>query len=94
MESSLPFQICSFPVCPYAIKFYAPPLLQRVNGQGDHSWVDWERYSNRQETKMKMGGFIGSITFEGELEPFLQFLVLGEYIHVGKERALALENIK
>ena len=54
------------------------------------SWVDWERYSNRQETKMKMGGFIGSITFEGDFKPFLPFLLLGEYIHVGKGTSLGL----
>ena len=54
------------------------------------SWVDWERYSNRQETKMKMGGFVGSITFEGDFMPFLSFLLLGEYIHVGKGTSFGL----
>ncbi|MBW1834068.1 MAG: CRISPR system precrRNA processing endoribonuclease RAMP protein Cas6, partial [Deltaproteobacteria bacterium] len=33
-------------------------------------WHDWERYSNRQETRMKMGGFMGEITYEGELKKF------------------------
>jgi CRISPR-associated endoribonuclease Cas6 len=54
------------------------------------SWIDWERYSNRQETKMKMGGFIGSITFEGNLKEFLPFVILGEYIHVGKGTSFGL----
>jgi len=53
-------------------------------------WVDWERYSNRQETKMKMGGFIGSVTFEGDFEPFAPFLLLGQYIHVGKGTSFGL----
>lgn len=38
-------------------------------------WHDWERYSARQDTKMKMGGFTGRIAFEGNL---------GEFLHVGK----------
>ena len=54
------------------------------------SWFDWERYSSRQETKMMMGGFIGSITFEGDLEPFLPFLLLGECVHVGKGTSFGL----
>lgn len=53
-------------------------------------WFDWERYSNRQETKMMMGGFKGPITFEGEFETFLPFLLLGEYIHVGKGTSFGL----
>lgn len=53
-------------------------------------WVDWERYSNRQDTKMMMGGFTGAITFEGEFEPFLPFLLLGEYVHIGKGTSFGL----
>jgi CRISPR-associated endoribonuclease Cas6 len=58
------------------------------------TWFDWERYSNRQKTKMKMGGFTGSITFEGDLEKFMPFLLLGEYIHVGKGTSFGLGKYK
>ena len=54
------------------------------------SWKDWERYSNRQETRMKMGGFVGEITFKGNLGKFLPFIMLGEYIHVGKGTSFGL----
>lgn len=58
--------------------------------RADISWLDWERYSQRQETRMKMGGFLGSISFEGELERFLLFIRLGELIHVGKGTSFGL----
>lgn len=54
------------------------------------SWYDWERYSNRQETRMKLGGVVGAITFSGELSPFMPYIVLGEYIHVGKGTSFGL----
>lgn len=54
------------------------------------TWYDWERYSNRQETKMKLGGFVGDITFAGDLGPFMPYMLLGEYIHVGKGTSFGL----
>ena len=53
-------------------------------------WYDWERYSGRQETKMKMGGFIGDITFEGDIEPFMPLIEAGEVLHVGKGTGFGL----
>ena len=53
-------------------------------------WHDWERYSTRQDTRMKLGGFIGSITFAGNLESFMPYLLAGEYIHMGKNTAFGL----
>jgi CRISPR-associated endoribonuclease Cas6 len=53
-------------------------------------WYDWERYSGRQETRIKMGGFVGDITFEGDIKPFMQILEAGEVLHVGKGTAFGL----
>ena len=56
----------------------------------DLTWHDWEGYSRRQNTRLKMGGFMGSITFEGDLAEFLPFIKLGEYLHIGKGTAYGL----
>ena len=53
-------------------------------------WHDWERYSGRQETRMKMGGFLGEIIFEGEIGPFMPLIKAGEILHVGKGTSFGL----
>ena len=47
-------------------------------------WVDWERYSSRQQTTMKFGGIIGEAIYEGDLELLLPLLKVGEVVHVGR----------
>ncbi len=54
--------------------------IERINVH----WVDWERYSFAQDSKMKMGGFVGEVKYRGDLESYLPFLLLGEHIHIGK----------
>ncbi len=39
---------------------------------------------------MMMGGFIGSVTFEGDFEEFMLLLLLGRYVHVGKGTSFGL----
>jgi hypothetical protein len=57
-------------------------------------WVDWERYSARQETTMKLGGFVGEATFAGDLADFLPALRLGELVHVGKGTTFGLGRFR
>lgn len=47
-------------------------------------WVESSRYSRRREVSHDLSGFVGEVTFEGDLEMFLPYLKLGEYLHVGK----------
>jgi hypothetical protein len=47
-------------------------------------WVDWERYSSRQDNKVNMGGLVGMVEYEGCLDEFLPLLRIGELVHVGK----------
>jgi len=53
-------------------------------------WHDWERYSHRQKGRMKLGGFVGDITYSGTIAPFLPFLEAGSILHVGKGTSFGL----
>ncbi len=54
------------------------------------SWVDYERYSQRQEKRLKLGGFKGRITYRGNLTPFCPLLKAGEHLHVGRMTSFGL----
>lgn len=54
------------------------------------NWLDWERYSSRQDTRMKLGGLVGEITYSGNIEPFLPYLKAGEILHIGKGTSFGL----
>jgi len=54
-------------------------------------WVDLERYSTRQKTRLKMGGAVGEVVYECEdFSPFAELLALGEWLHVGKLTTMGL----
>lgn len=55
------------------------------------AWVDWTRFSSRQQARMQMGGLIGS--FSVDLSPFptlWPFLYLGQFTHAGKATSMGL----
>ncbi len=70
------------------------PILDAANeieiAEKNLRWHDWERYSNRQKTHMKMGGFLGEVTLRGDLGDWLPLLRLGEFVHVGKGATFGL----
>ena len=47
-------------------------------------WVESSRYSRRREVTHDLSGFVGEVSFEGDLTPFVPYLRVGEYVHVGK----------
>lgn len=53
-------------------------------------WYDWERYSSRQKTRMKLGGLIGGIVYYGPISPFRPLINVGELLHVGKGTSFGL----
>ncbi|MGE5617801.1 MAG: CRISPR system precrRNA processing endoribonuclease RAMP protein Cas6 [Sphingomonadaceae bacterium] len=50
----------------------------------DLRWEDWERYSSRQDARMKLGGVVGTAVYEGRVVPFLPLLLAASIAHVGK----------
>lgn len=53
-------------------------------------WRDWTRHSSRQKKSMTLGGCIGVIALEGDLQPFWSVLQLGQWLHVGKETVFGM----
>lgn len=53
-------------------------------------FFDWERYSSRQKTRMNMGGFLGSITLEGDISAALPFIYTGSFLNAGKNTLFGL----
>jgi len=53
-------------------------------------WWDWERYSNRQQGRMQLGGLVGEIRLQGNFALFLPLLRLGEYLHIGKNTSFGM----
>jgi hypothetical protein len=47
-------------------------------------WEEVRSYSKRTHYMTQIGGISGSATFAGNLAPFLELLVWGELVHVGK----------
>lgn len=65
-------------------------MAKKVNCETNFQWCGWERYSNRQQQAMKMGGVLGKITLSGEIEPFLSLLHLGQWLHVGNKTSFGM----
>jgi CRISPR-associated endoribonuclease Cas6 len=60
-------------------------MVERIVTVEDRThWVSSSRYSRRRDVEHDLSGFVGEVVFEGELEPFVPYLKLGEYLHVGK----------
>lgn len=64
---------CSFPSLPKNIAVVSDNLR----------WTSLEHYSSRQRQRNSLSGLMGTITFAGELGPYLPYLRLGEITHIG-----------
>lgn len=57
-------------------------------------WYDWERYSSRQQTRIRLGGIVGTIKYGGNMKPFKELLKAGEILHIGKNTTFGLGKYK
>jgi hypothetical protein len=73
-------------------------LLQRCEGVSvagsDLRWLDWERWSQRQNAAMKLGGLVGTLTLEGDLAPFARLLRTAEVLHADKGATFGLGKVE
>jgi len=58
--------------------------------QHELEWYNWTRYSSRQKKRMNLGGLVGTVVYQGDFQDFLQYLLCGQYIHVGKNATFGL----
>lgn len=88
--------LCEFQLgCPLEADFsglHAQSAL--VTGDKQLRWHDWTRYSARQKQPMTLGGAVGSWTLHGDLAPFMPFLHLGQWLHVGKNASFGLGSYR
>ena len=54
------------------------------------TWKDWTRFSSRQKQEMTLGGVIREWSLRGDLVPFLPWLWLGQWLHVGKNATMGM----
>jgi hypothetical protein len=62
--------------------------------KSDLGWKTWQRYSQRKNSFMNLGGMVGQIIYQGELDEYLPYLFLGEEVHLGKSTSFGLGMMK
>jgi hypothetical protein len=69
-------------------------LADQVQDERRLTWQEWERYSSRQKQIMPLGGVVGRWYLKQVPPPLLSLLVIGEWLHVGKETSFGLGFFK
>lgn len=59
-------------------------------GSSKLRWQEWTRYSSRQQTRMQMGGLMGTVRIGGTPGDLWPYLWLGQWTHVGKGTSMGL----
>ena len=80
----------------YGSAYQAPHFAQlaehahSLHSQTDFNWCHLQRYSNRQQQKMRFDGVLGHITLSGDLQPFLPMLQAGQWLHIGNKTTFGM----
>lgn len=61
-----------------------------ITDERDLRWMDWSRYSSRQNQAMRLGGVIGTWRLSGDLAGFFPALFCGQWLGAGKETVFGL----
>ena len=59
-------------------------LAGKVETKAYTEWLDFNRFSSRQHKSLKIGGQLGIIRYNGEMDRFYPFLKMGEIVGVGQ----------
>lgn len=57
-------------------------------------WKDWFRYSDKQNKKIEMQGLTGAVSYRGETEEFLPYLIYAQYLNLGKNTVFGQGNFE
>lgn len=65
------------------------PLLEQAEAiavrEDRTRWVELDSYSTRRNAHAPLSGLVGRVILQGDLQPFLPWLVWGQVVHAGKE---------
>ncbi len=62
-------------------------------GRCELRWLDWTRYSNRQQSRMQLGGVVGRAEIEGDVAELVPWLGWAERFHLGKATSFGLGRL-
>jgi hypothetical protein len=65
-------------------------LAEQVRYEHDLTWLDWTRYSSRQQQTMQLGGGVGRWTLYDLPAELHEFIHWGQWLHIGKNASFGL----
>jgi hypothetical protein len=84
----------SFFYCGGSLKLDYSEMIRRAKEvqvvSSDLRWVQWKRYSRRQDRRIPWGGLLGRVEYKGSFAFFLPLLTLGEVVGVGNNCTFGL----